>query len=485
MLMQLKERVRGGRSEPRRVMAAGLAGAVLAAAACSTSRPYFEKELIESYRREAGALAPSAQEARQAAEAGHALAASPVINEQSTLDDCVVYALVHNADVQAAYYRWQAQKERIVSAGSLPDPMAMIGRTLLRAEMRYAGGVSQMVPAWGKRELRRTEASQMADAGRQRFEAEALAVRYRVSSAWHEMQYLARAIELTQENITLLRSLETVAATRYQVAAADYADLIRIQIELAELEDRLAELSDRRNPLAANLNAAMNRPPDAPVPWGGAIEPMILDATVDQLLVMLRESNPELEEKDREIDAARTASEMARRERYPDFTIGVEIEDMREPMEGLYDQVLLSVSMNLPIWREKNEAVLGEAISRRLAVSAERRGLGNRLAAELSEAAFEHRDAHRRARLIRDTLLPRADQALESLLALYQAGRGGFLDILEAERTLIEFRLALERARTDRAVALARLDMLVGRPVPAQTETLPDKALTKPQEPHP
>lgn len=475
-----------------RIHAVCASGLVLMLSACSTSRPFFEKELVAAYRREAEPLTQTLAPQRAAqvgehvkvdADAGSHV--EPAIGEHSTLDDCVVYALLHNAEMQAAFYRWQGDRERIASAWSLPDPMAMVGRTLLRAEMRYAGGVSQMVPWWGKRELRRTEASQMADAGRQRFEAAALAVRYRVSSAWHELQYLARAIELTQENIVLLRSLETVAATRYQVAAADHSDLIRIQIELAELEDRLAELNDRRAPLTANLNAAMNRPPDAPVPWGGRVEPLVLDATADQLLVMLRETNPELEGMDREIDAARTAAELARRERYPDFTIGVMVEDMREPMEGLNDQVLLSVSMNLPIWREKNEAVLGEAIARRLAVSAERLGLSNRLAAELGEAVFEHRDADRRVRLYRDSLLPRADQALESLLALYQGGKGGFLDVLDAERTLIEFRLALERAAADRAVALARLDMLVGRPVPAQTEPPPTTTPTQPQEPRP
>jgi len=450
-----------------RVRAVCLAGLSLPLSACSTSRPFYEKELLASYQREVEPVGNLTTPFSQPHESGGVIA--PLITEDSSLDDCLLYALMNSPEVQAAYYRWQADTERIDQATALPDPMLMLGRVLTKAEMRYAVGLSQMIPSWGKRELRGREASEMADAGRKRFEAAALALRYRVAGAFYELQYVADAAAITKQNIELLRSLEEVAAAQYQIATTSVADLVRIQIELAELEDRLAQLADRRQALAARLNAAMNRPHDAPVPFGRGIESMMVSASADELLVMLRESNPELHGMDHEVDAARLGTELARRERLPDFTLGLGFEDMRNPDGDLMDPLMLSVSMNLPLWREKNEAQLGESIARRLALSADRLGRSNALSAELGEALYEHRDANRRLALYRDTLLPKADQSLASLLALYQAGRGGFLDILDAERTLLEFRLAQQRAAADSAIALAQLDMIVGRPVPVES----------------
>lgn len=467
---------------PLSLFRVGVVGAAVALSACSTSRPFYEKDLLASYAREVEPVARDLAAPRAAQEDGPAPAAptaggEPSIGEDSTLEECVTYALLHNPEAQAAYYRWQAEIERIDQATALPDPMLMIGRGLRRAEARYAVGVSQMVPAWGKRELRGREASKMADAGRKRFEAAALAVRYNVASAYYELQYVAQAVALTNENLKLLRSLEEVAAVQYQVAAGSQADLVRLQIESAELEDRLAQLADLRVSLAARFNAALNRPHDAPVPFGRPIDPMSVGVGADGLLALLREANPELHGMDDEVEAARIGTELARRERLPDVTFSLEYEDMREPMDDLSDPLMLGVSVNLPIWREKNEAQLGESIARRLAVSAERRARYNMLSAELGEAHFEHRDANRRLALYRDSLIPKADQSLASLLGLYQAGRGGFLDVLDAERMLLEFQLAQRRAAADSAVALARLDAIIGRPVPAE----PESALPSPE----
>ena len=48
-----------------------------------------------------------------------------------------------------------------------------------------------------------------------------------------------------------------------------------------------------------------------------------------------------------------------------------------------------------------------------------------------------------------------------------------FLDLLDTERTLLEFAVSAERARADRGQALARLNTLVGEAVPTEPTTNP------------
>jgi outer membrane protein TolC len=50
----------------------------------------------------------------------------------------------------------------------------------------------------------------------------------------------------------------------------------------------------------------------------------------------------------------------------------------------------------------------------------------------------------------------------------FAAGRAGFLDLIDAQRTLLEFELAYERALADRAINLAELEMLAGRELTEQ-----------------
>ena len=49
---------------------------------------------------------------------------------------------------------------------------------------------------------------------------------------------------------------------------------------------------------------------------------------------------------------------------------------------------------------------------------------------------------------------------------IYKRVNNAFLDLLDTERTLLEFLLAIERAHADRGQALARLQSLVGEPIP-------------------
>ena len=53
----------------------------------------------------------------------------------------------------------------------------------------------------------------------------------------------------------------------------------------------------------------------------------------------------------------------------------------------------------------------------------------------------------------------------DRILAAYAAGTGSALELLDAERTLLEVRLALARARTERAIAVATLEGTVAAPI--------------------
>ena len=124
------------------------------------------------------------------------------------------------------------------------------------------------------------------------------------------------------------------------------------------------------------------------------------------------------------------------------------------------------MSMNIPIWRDKYAAGEREARSRHRAARHTRKQRENVLAAKIQRVLYDYRDAERKIDLYRDTLVPKARQSLRSTEAAFRAGTSSFLDLIDAERTLLDFELSYERASTNRAQRLAELEKLVGRSIP-------------------
>jgi outer membrane protein TolC len=396
----------------------------------------------------------------------------PVLDANATLDEYIRYAALRNPGVEARFQEWKASVERLPQVSALPDPRFTYGYYLGEVEtrvgpMQHSLALSQTFPWFGKLGDREDAAARNANAAYQRFEGERLALAFRVEQAYNELFFLKQSIDVTSDNIELLQQLQRVATTRYSVAAAGYPALIKVQVELGTIEDRQRQLEDLRAPYTARLNAALDRPGDAPVPWPTAISEHVTDVGDDRLLTALRARNPEIIALDEEVERERIGSEIARKDGLPDFTVGLAytVIDERSNVdisENGDDAVLATLSVNLPIWREKYDAGVREAVARRLATAGRRGEAMNRLTSDLHEALFAHRDARRRVDLYRDTLLPKAKESLQASLGSFEQSESDFFDLIDTQRTLLEFQLALARARVDRATSYARIERLVG-----------------------
>lgn len=459
----------------RTVACAICAGAAGLIAGCSSpfnqpndSTRQFGQALPQGVER----VPPSAY--RDTSDGGEATA--PTLTADASPDDYIRYALYNSPEVEAAYQRWRAAAERPTQAAALPDPRLTFGFFLEEVQTRTGPqqarlGVSQTFPWPGRLRNREDAASKASAAAWRRFEAARLSVTERVVTMLHDLAYLDAAIAITGENLELLRSFEEVLRARYRVGAGSHPELIRVQVELGQLEDRIAQLRAMRPAYVAELNATLHRASGHEVAPLGRLPGRVASVDADGLAEIARRSNPVLLELGERIEEQRHLAEVARRDGLPDLTVGLEYlftgEAINSDTPGSGDDpILLSFGINVPLWREKYDAGFREALARRLSVSHERAGEANRIAAAIHRAWFEHTDADRRVRLYELTLIPKAEESLRASLAGFRAGSTSFLDLLDTERTLLEFSIAAERARADRGKALARLGSLVGEPVP-------------------
>lgn len=414
----------------------------------------------------------------------------PTLVGDASPDEYVRYALYHSPEVEAAYQRWRAAAERLPQVGALPDPRLNFGFFLEEVQTRTGPqqarvGVSQTFPWPGRLQNQEDAASMAAHAAWRRFEAARLSITERVVSNLHDLAYLDGAISITADNLELLGSFEEVLRARYRVGAGSHPELIRVQVELGQIEDRLAQLRAMRPAYVAELNAAMNRPSGVAIPELADLPGQVAAIDADELVEIARRSNPVLLALDEQVEEQRLMARVARKVGLPDLTVGLDYivtgEAMNSSTPGSGDDpIMLSLGINLPIWRDKYNAAVRESLARRLSVASERDSQENRIAAAIHRAWFEHTDADRRVRLYEGTLIPKAEESLRASLAGFRGGETSFLDLLDTERTLLEFAIAVERARADRGKALARLHTLVGQPVATKpTTSSPDPDSTE------
>lgn len=382
----------------------------------------------------------------------------------TTRDEYLRLAFARNAGLRAAFERWRAALERVPQARSLEDPALTFEYFTEQVDTRYQFGIVQMFPALGVRRLRQDREASEARAAMHAFDAERFALFGRVVRAVHEYGYLAQETEATADTLSLLASLEESAAARYRSGESSLGEWTRTQIERERMAAQLAMLRDKRALESSGLAALLNLPAgNEPLPWP-KLESLAPD-TLDEapLLALLEDLNPELKAAAAEIDAARQGRDLIRRSGWPAPMLGVNAMVM-PGMEGGGGEtdVSLMAGISVPLWRGRIRAGVREAAAQIRAAEQERDELRNRVRNELAMAVFQFRDAARRVELYRNSLIPAAERALEAERQAYAAGQSDVAGLIEAQRSVLEFRLLAARAEADREIAMADVGCCVG-----------------------
>jgi len=394
------------------------------------------------------------------------------VNSPTKLEEYLEFAALNNAGLESSFEQWKAAVEQVPQSKSLPDPKFTYGYFIKEVETRTGPqrqrlGLTQMFPWFGVIEARTDAAAAEAKAAHKRYEAARLELFYKVKDSFYEYAYLAQALDLAQQNLELLKHFEEVARTRYTAAAGSHPDIIRVQIELATLEDKLTTLEQLRMPIVTGLNSILNRKTDLPLPWPEKVKYNLVKIDRSSVTAKMIADNPQLKALDFEVAAAKARIELARKKFYPDINIGVDwIQTDGALTAGVRDSgkdpVVAMLSLNLPIWTDGYKAAQLQARAQMRSRSAKKVQSRNDLVMQLEKTLFEYEDSARKVKLYKGILIPKAKEMLEASEVAYKTGTVDFLSLIDAQRTLLEFELSLERAVTSNLQKLAQLEMLIG-----------------------
>lgn len=381
----------------------------------------------------------------------------PALRSGGSPETFVRHAIYKHPQVEAAYYEWLASVEKITRERSLPDPRLTFETDITKVIMTLMPGLMMDFPGPGK--LRAAANSATAESGMKyfQFETAVLQVAYGFKKAWYELRLVDERIRVNQEMVTLLEDLEKLAQARTEVGKGTLQDLLRTQMEKERLQTELSNLSDSRQWFVTQFKAALGLGSGDPAPpLPRALQSSPLSTSGDRILATALARNPRLKAMEADVRRAEAAITQAQRTRIPDFALGVMADVKASPV-----MVRPLGGMTLPLWRDK---IAAEITGARNLEGASKARLSNErltLTVEVAMKSYQYRESTRLLALLQNSLLPKAKQSLDVARSGYSTGGTDFINLIDAQRTLLEFRLAEVEARIKRELALADLSLQV------------------------
>ncbi len=384
------------------------------------------------------------------------------------LQQLVEQALENNPEIKAMQRRFDMARARIPQAKALDEPTLSVGYMgnitpfLVQKGDPSSGrslSISQDLPFPGKRSLRGKVASSDADAEWWAFEQTRRTVIAEVKDAYFDLYYLTKAVGVVNKTKLLLEQFTKIAEVRYSVGKGIQQDVLKAQVEFSKLIEQQTILEQRKRIAEARLNSLLYRESESPVAVPEELKPREFPYALGQLNETAIANYPDLKAQRRKIEGAQYAIQLAKKEFYPDFSVGFTYVN-RPAMPEMYG---ISVGIKLPVYyAQKQRPALTEATA---SFDAEKRSLENTttlLMFKIRDRYLAETTAKRLLSLYSTTIVPQSSLSLESAIAGYEVGKVDFLTLLDNLVTLLNYELSYYEQLSNEEKAVAALEPLVG-----------------------
>ena len=374
--------------------------------------------------------------------------------------------------LEAARALARAAESRVPGAKRPPDPRLQLGfmnRDLPSLKQMAPLGMTeiqlmQVIPVAGKLGLAGDVAGAQAAAARIRAVDVRWDLRAQAAMAFYDLYQTDRSLEVAVATRRLLGDIAVTAQTMYAVGDGRQPDVLRAQVEVARMTEDIVRMETMRTAVDARLAALLNRSPEADP--ASPLLPTLPEELppLDSLIRLAEVNRPMIQAGREELRGAEAATELARRELWPDLEVGVQYGWGPSSMGRGTDQMgSLMLGASIPIFaRSRQLQMREEAAAMRTVAAADlatmRAETGGRVAAVYA--------AWRRARNLSDlyqsTILPQAQATITSSLAAYRVGDVNFMTLLDNQMTLNRYQQELFALVAEQGKALAELEMLIG-----------------------
>jgi outer membrane protein TolC len=393
--------------------------------------------------------------------------------EALRLADAVREALANNPEIQRLKYRLGAVEAKAKQAPYLDDPeiafrlggVPLSNPTSFNRADANSIGIRQKLPFFGKLGLQEKIAAQEAKIAEEEVRAKEREIVAQVKMAYADLFMAERAIDISREQLEIIKAVTRASEARYQVGKGVQQDVLRALLAQTELMTQLVGAEQERKTAEVKLNIAMNRPLQTQVRMPEELPQSANQPALEDAEELALANRPEIKGAEQELERSERIYELAERNRkFPDFMIGWDYERM--PMEMTKDRYSAMINIMIPFspWTAgKRNYEVQEALAEIRSARANREAMKNTTLREVGELQAKAVAARRSMEIFREGILPQADLSFQASLAAYQTGRVEFMTLLDGQRALRDARLGYYKSRVALMQALADLERVVGK----------------------
>lgn len=403
--------------------------------------------------------------------------------EPLTLDEAIRRTLLDNPELKASYLEFEAMALESPQASAWPDPRVTYTKFIdsvqtRTGEQEFIAGVSQTFPWFGTLGLRGRLADQKAQQALEDWRVRALDLERDVALAWHELAYTQAAERLELEDKTTLENALSAAAALYANGQQGREAMLKAQTELTRVENRLLQYPASIARLQARLQRLLSS--GQPV----EIKPVKIeqtapdDGTIAGLIEQAFDQRPELRAIKDQRDQAETQWRLAKKNDYPQITVGagwIGIGDnpMSNPIDEGKDAWNVTLGFTIPLPHAGRRAAKRQALKKQDEAATRMIAAQERIEEEIRALIPRLRSLEKQQAILRDSLIPLAEETLAVSQSSYASGEASFLDLLEAQRTHIGVRRDLLDVQLDLNLAQTGLKRALGATAAPETKGNP------------
>jgi outer membrane protein TolC len=323
------------------------------------------------------------------------------------------------------------------------------------------GLISIPIPNGKRQSGLRNQANAQLRAAQVGLDRARLDLTFRASDAYYGILRARGARDIARDN--LAQAERQVKDTQQRVDAGDLAtaDVLKAQVPVAQARVALARAETAARVAEQTLNSLIGRDLANPLTLSPMAEPAPLTLTREQVIAQALARSPDVREAQDNLDAAQAAVQVARHVHDPDYAIQAS-HTVSSDITAYANLTSVMVTVNIPLGSsgvQKQQMKQAEAQLEQAKSALTLAKQQTQLAAESAILDVQSDEANVGA--TQETVRIAQDSLDKARLA-FTSGLTTTRDVLDAQLALAQARNDANTARYDLAVALAKLDQVIG-----------------------